>query len=59
MYLVYFFHMKGWINTTIMFYGSYPAGDLTKGGATYKLPLAYVLVGVAYLFLSLLLMVSR
>ncbi|XP_046854869.1 transmembrane channel-like protein 7 isoform X2 [Xenia sp. Carnegie-2017] len=56
--IVDFMTGQGWINTTIMFYGSYPAGDLTKGGATYKLPLAYVLVGVAYLFLSLLLMVS-
>jgi hypothetical protein len=55
------FHFKGWINTTIMFYSSYPAQALVSddGETTYKLPLAYLLVGAAYLILSLLLMVSR
>ncbi|CAB3988804.1 transmembrane channel 7 [Paramuricea clavata] len=51
---------QGWINTTIMFYSSYPATTLVSddGDTTYKLPLAYLLVGAAYLLLSLLLMVS-
>lgn len=44
-----------------MFYSSYPADPLVSedGSTTYKLPLAYLLVGAAYLILSLLLMVSR
>ena len=60
-YIAFFFNSKGWINTTIMFYSSYPATTLVSddGDTTYKLPLAYLLVGAAYLILSLLLMVSR
>ncbi|XP_028413133.1 transmembrane channel-like protein 7 [Dendronephthya gigantea] len=56
--IVDFMTGQGWINTTIMFYSSYPAAKLVNEDSTYKLPLAYLLGGAAYLVLSLLLMVS-
>ncbi|EDO48330.1 predicted protein [Nematostella vectensis] len=50
----------GWINTTLLFYSSYPSETIKSVlGHTYNLPLAYLLVGGAYFFFSLLLMVNN
>ena len=51
---------QGWITNTIMFYGSYPPYDvILPGSHTYRLPLAYILVGGAYFVLSLILMLNN
>ncbi|PFX22961.1 transmembrane channel-like protein 7 [Stylophora pistillata] len=51
---------QGWINTTLMFYAGYPAAELlSEDDVKYDLPLAYLLVGGAYFFGSLLLMVRN
>lgn len=51
---------QGWINTTLMFYAGYPAAELLSDEKVkYDLPLAYLLVGGAYFFGSLLLMVRN
>ncbi|XP_058971095.2 transmembrane channel-like protein 7 [Pocillopora verrucosa] len=51
---------QGWINTTLMFYAGYPATELlSEEEIKYDLPLAYLMVGGAYFFGSLLLMVRN
>lgn len=51
---------QGWINTTFMFYAGYPNTKLlSDDDVEYDLPLAYLLVGGAYFFVSLLLMVRK
>lgn len=51
---------QGWINTTFMFYAGYPNTKLlSDDDVEYDLPLAYLLVGGAYFFVSLLLMVRN
>lgn len=51
---------QGWINTTLMFYAGYPNTKLlSDDDVEYDLPLAYLLVGGAYFFVSLLLMVRN
>ncbi|KXJ26662.1 transmembrane channel-like protein 7 [Exaiptasia diaphana] len=58
--IVDFITGQGWINTTIMFYSNYPFNQKLKvNDAEYNLPLAYVLVGGAYFFVSLLMMVKN
>lgn len=51
---------QGWITNTVMFYGNYPPHDVTlPGGRTYRLPLAYILVGGGYFVLSLIMMLKN
>ncbi|XP_015762502.1 PREDICTED: transmembrane channel-like protein 7 [Acropora digitifera] len=51
---------QGWINSTLMFYAGYPRSKLlSKDEVEYDLPLAYLLVGAGYFFVSLLLMVRN
>ncbi|KAJ7371092.1 Transmembrane channel-like [Desmophyllum pertusum] len=51
---------QGWINTTLMFYAGYPATALISDEEVkYDLPLAYLMVGGIYFFISLLLMVRN
>lgn len=51
---------QGWINTTLMFYAGYPDTELrSEQDVEYNLPLAYLLVGGSYFFLSLILMVRN
>lgn len=51
---------QGWINTTIMFYSNYPSQKIiSQDNVHYDLPLAYLLVGGGYFFLSLMLMIRN
>ncbi|XP_031555881.1 transmembrane channel-like protein 7 [Actinia tenebrosa] len=56
--IVDFITGQGWINTTIMFYSNYPSTNLNLD-FSYNLPLAYLIVGGAYFFISLLLMIKN
>ena len=48
------------MNTTLMFYAGYPASKLiSESGVIYDLPLAYLLVGMAYFLVSLLIVLRR
>ncbi|XP_019744927.1 transmembrane channel-like protein 7 [Hippocampus comes] len=49
----------GFLEQTYLFYGYYKADKIHFPGTTYNLPLAYLLVTVAYLFLSLIWIVKR
>lgn len=51
---------QGWINNTLMFYAGYPDNELISADdVEYDLPLAYLMVGGGYFFVSLLLMVRK
>ena len=60
-YVFAYLHVfQGWINTTLMFYAGYPDTELrSEQDVEYNLPLAYLLVGGSYFFLSLILMVRK
>ncbi|KAM3624208.1 uncharacterized protein V6R79_020676 [Siganus canaliculatus] len=49
----------GFLEQTYLFYGFYKADKIHFPNVTYNLPLAYLLVTVAYLFLSLVWIVKR
>lgn len=49
----------GFLEQTYLFYGYYRADKIHFPGFSYNLPLAYLLVTVAYLFLSLIWIVKR
>nr|XP_033479681.1 nodal modulator 1 [Epinephelus lanceolatus] len=49
----------GFLEQTYLFYGYYKADKIHFPKATYNLPLAYLLVTIAYLFLSLIWIVKR
>ncbi|XP_051940327.1 transmembrane channel-like protein 7 [Hippocampus zosterae] len=49
----------GFLEQTYLFYGYYKADKIHFSRTTYNLPLAYLLVTVAYLFLSLIWIVKR
>lgn len=58
--IVDFFTGQGWINSTLLFYAGYPDSKLLSDhDVEYDLPLAYLLVGGGYFFVSLLLMVRN
>lgn len=57
--IIDFFQGSGWMNMTVMFYGSYEnAFHHGLNGWIYNMPLAYLLTAFAYLMLSLYLIVS-
>lgn len=49
----------GFLEQTYLFYGYYKANKIHFPNVTYNLPLAYLLVTIAYLFLSLIWIVKR
>ncbi|XP_034542714.1 LOW QUALITY PROTEIN: nodal modulator 1 [Notolabrus celidotus] len=49
----------GFLEQTYLFYGYYRADKIHFQNTTYNLPLAYLLVTIAYLFLSLIWIVKR
>lgn len=51
--------LQGFLEQTYLFYGYYRADKILFPNATYNLALAYLLVTVAYLFLSLIWIVKR
>jgi hypothetical protein len=54
------FHiLKGFLEQTYLFYGYYKVETIHFPKFTYNLPLAYLLVTIAYLFLSLIWIVKR
>uniref|UniRef100_A0A8C7VVY0 Transmembrane channel-like protein n=1 Tax=Oncorhynchus mykiss TaxID=8022 RepID=A0A8C7VVY0_ONCMY len=51
--------LKGFLEQTYLFYGYYKVENIHFPKFTYNLPLAYLLVTIAYLFLSLIWIVKR
>lgn len=51
--------LQGFLEQTYLFYGYYRADKISFSNTTYNLALAYLLVTVAYLFLSLIWIVKR
>ena len=51
--------LQGFLEQTYLFYGYYKVHAISFPGFTYNLPLAYLLVTVAYLCLSLVWIVQR
>lgn len=51
--------LQGFLEQTYLFYGYYRADKISFSHTTYNLALAYLLVTVAYLFLSLIWIVKR
>lgn len=49
----------GFLEQTYLFYGYYSADKIHFSNSTYNLPLAYLLVTIAYLFFSLIWIVKR
>ncbi|KAF3843974.1 hypothetical protein F7725_016022 [Dissostichus mawsoni] len=49
----------GFLEQTYLFYGYYKADKIHFSNSTYNLPLAYLLVTIAYLFFSLIWIVKR
>lgn len=52
-------NLQGFLEQTYLFYGYYKADKIHFPNITYNLPLAYLLVTIAYLFLSLVWIVKR
>ncbi len=53
------FNMQGFLEQTYLFYGYYKVDKIHFPNVTYNLPLAYLLVTVAYLLISLIWIVKR
>lgn len=51
--------LQGFLEQTYLFYGYYKVDKIHFPNFTYNLPLAYLLVTIAYLFLSLVWIVKR
>lgn len=52
-------YQQGFLEQTYLFYGYYRADKIHFSNSTYNLPLAYLLVTIAYLFFSLIWIVKR
>lgn len=53
------FNLQGFLEQTYLFYGFYKVDKIHFPNISYNLPLAYLLVTIAYLFLSLVWIVKR
>lgn len=52
-------NLQGFLEQTYLFYGYYRVDKIHFSSFTYNLPLAYLLVTITYLFLSLVWIVKR
>lgn len=52
-------HLQGFLEQTYLFYGFYNVDKIHFSHITYNLALAYLLVTIGYLFLSLIWIVKR
>jgi len=58
-HVVDFITGQGFISTTLMFYGKYSNETLENADVKYDMPLAYMLVGLSYLIVSLIVLVHN
>eukprot|EP00795_Rhopilema_esculentum_P009085 gene9085-16739_t len=58
-HIVDFITGQGYISSTLMFYGTYSNQTLQNTDIKYDMPLAYMLVGISYLIVSLIIMVHN